>query len=243
MTVEMYSTPGEVSCELISPALSVDGPGDAYELKFWLPGTEAERLEAWARARLVPDPHGQAGTYRTTSLYLDTPGLDVYYRSPGFRRNKYRVRRYGDGEMVRLERKTRWGDRVYKRREVIPLTAVSRLVEGAGSWFGARVQRRLLRPVCWIGYTRTAYLGITPNGPVRLTLDRDVIGATASDWSVPAGVQGRELLGDGVVLELKFRSALPGLFRELLESLPARLSGASKYRRCLEVWGLVGERW
>jgi hypothetical protein len=77
---------------------------------------------------------------------------------------------------------------------------------------------------------------------VRLTLDRDVVGTAASDWAVPAQVEGRGLLGGGVVLELKFHTALPGLFRELLESLPPRPSGASKYRRCVEAWGLAGER-
>jgi hypothetical protein len=244
MNGELLSTSGVVSCEMISPALLPEAPTDAYELKFWLRGPEAERLEAWARSRLVPDPHGQAGTYRVTTLYLDTAGLDVYFRSPGYRRNKYRIRRYGEGELAHLERKTRVGDLVRKRREVIPLAEVRQLLAeaGAGTWFGGCIQRRLLRPSCWITYLRTAFLGSTSHGPARLTLDRDVRGTTAPDWTAPSRFEGRDLLGGGVVLELKFQAALPGLFRELLESLPARASGASKYRRCVEAWGLSGER-
>jgi hypothetical protein len=235
---------------LVSPSLAA-GP-DAFELKFLLAAREAERVEAWARRRLSPDPHGEGGTYRTTTLYLDTPYLDIYHKSPGYRRSKYRLRRYGRGEVVHLERKTRRGDRVRKQRELLPLSALPRLLDpDGGTWFGPHVRERLLRPVCRISYARTALVGGTPGGPVRLTLDRDVVGAAASDWAVPALLEGKELLPGTAVLELKFRSALPGVFRELLGTLPARpltlpsppggggRGGGSKYRRCVEAWNLA----
>jgi hypothetical protein len=225
----------------MSPSLTLEpGGGDAYEVKFRLTGDEACGAEAWARQRLTPDPHGDNGVYRTTSLYLDTPFLDIYHRTPGYRRSKYRLRRYGADEAIHLERKRRRGDRVRKRREAVALAEVPSLLDGeGGGWFGLLVRQRLLRPICWIGYLRTAFVSATANGPVRLTLDRGIAGTTASDWTVPGQVEGRPLLPGEVILELKFRASLPVLFHDLLAQLPSRLAGVSKYSRCVEAWDLA----
>ena len=76
----------------VSPSLiRVPGGGAAYEIKFRLTSEEADWAEAWARQRLFPDPHGDKGVYRTTSLYLDTPFLDIYHKTRGYRRGKYRL--------------------------------------------------------------------------------------------------------------------------------------------------------
>ncbi|HTU94039.1 MAG TPA: VTC domain-containing protein, partial [Gemmataceae bacterium] len=169
--------------------------GDAYEVKFRLTFDETNWVETWARERLTPDPHGDNGVYRTTSLYVDTPFFDIYHKTRGYRRSKYRLRRYGSMDWVHLERKLRRGDRVRKRRDMVPLADISSLASGInGGWFGERVRERLFQPVCWIAYTRTAFQSATPTGPLRLTLDRDVVGAPAPAWTVPAGVDGRALL-------------------------------------------------
>lgn len=224
-----------------SPSLSTTaGGGDAYEVKFRLSALEAQGAEKWAREHLMPDPHGDNGVYHTISLYVDTPYLDIYHKSPGYRRSKYRLRRYGAEESIHLERKIRRGDRVRKRRDAIPLAEVPSLADGInGSWFGERVRQRLFRPICWIGYTRTAFQSSTANGPLRLTLDRDVVGEPATGWTVPARVDGRALLPDEVILELKYRTKLPVLFHDLLAVLPSRLAGVSKYGRCVECWDLA----
>jgi hypothetical protein len=218
-------------------------PPDAYELKFLLTELEAARAEAWARQRLTPDPHGTRGTYLTTTLYLDTALFDIYHKSPGYRRSKYRLRRYGSSWLLHLERKKRRGDRVRKQRESLPLAVLPRLLDpdAAGTWFGPRVRERLLRPSCLLSYRRTAFTGATPDGAMRLTLDRDVVGKAASDWTVPAGVEGLELFSGEAILELKFRAVLPGLFRELLGELPTIAAGRSKYTRCVEAWDLTRE--
>lgn len=223
-----------------SPSLSSE-PGDAYEVKFRLTAEEAEMAESWARARLTPDPHGIDGVYRTISLYLDTPFFDIYHKSPGHRRSKFRLRRYGSEPQIHLERKTRRGDRVRKRREIIALADIPRLLEenGDGGWFAPQIRRRSLRPSCWIAYTRTAFMATTAAGPLRLTLDREAIGMPAPAWDVPDRVDGQVLLAGEVILELKFRTSLPKLFHELLEMLPSRVSGVSKYGRCIEAWGLA----
>ena len=89
------------------PPAVLDSPGlyrdaaetPAFEVKFLLSSAEAREVERRLRGRLAPDPHADpalGGAYRVTSVYFDTPALDVYRRSDGYRRRKYRVRRYGD---------------------------------------------------------------------------------------------------------------------------------------------------
>src|SRR6478736_4750673 len=90
----------------VSPGLATRSLGAAFELKFRLTPAEAAFVEAWARKHLTPDHHGAGGSYKVASVYCDTPGFDVFRRSAGFKRRKYRVRRYGDSPELFLERKT-----------------------------------------------------------------------------------------------------------------------------------------
>jgi len=179
-------------------------------------------------------------------VYCDNSNLDVYHKSPGYRRSKYRLRRYGSADLIFLERKKKRGGVVRKRRVAVPATDLTLLggegdlPEWVGQWFLQRVRFRDLRPACRLGYHRTAFMGVVAEGePVRLTLDRDVQGEPAKGWEVAPLQGGRPLLPGEAVLELKFHSSLPRLFRDLLALLPAP-GGVSKYRRCVEVWGLTG---
>src|SRR5262245_45976598 len=91
----------------------------ASELKFFLDPETAARLRKRAQALLAPDPHAggpDADEYSTTSIYFDTADYAVYNRRGSFRRAKYRIRRYGSGDMVFLERKLRTADCLTKRR-------------------------------------------------------------------------------------------------------------------------------
>lgn len=229
---------------LSSPGL-LSQPGAAYELKYHVPAALADSLEVWVRARMRPDPHGEAGRYRTTSVYCDTANYDVYRRAAGFRRSKYRLRRYGESPTIYLERKTRQGDRVWKQRdsvaheELVFLNGVEPREDWKGVWFRQRLHRKQFLPKCRISYVRTAFLGGTPESPLRLTLDREVIGMPTTQWEVIPVTQGKELVTAGAILEMKFRDSLPGLFRELLALLPTDLGRVSKYRLCIDAWGLV----
>jgi hypothetical protein len=229
--------------ELHSPGLIASKAGPAFELKFQLTVAEALDVESWARQHLNPDPHGEEGSYRITSVYCDTPRLDTFHRSPGYKRSKFRLRRYGEMPHVYLECKKRWGDRVKKKRAEVPESELSLLagepaLEWAGAWFQRRVSQRGLRPACRVTYTRTAFFGQTGETTIRLTLDRNLAGAPATGWEVPLA-DGEPLLQDGVLLEMKFNVHLPELFRSLLPRLPLHQGRVSKYRRCVQVCGLV----
>jgi hypothetical protein len=226
-----------------SPSLALDPAIRAFELKFLLADAVAAEVQRWAEGRLALDPHGDpalAGQYRTTTLYLDTTALDVARRSPGFTRRKYRIRRYGDEPRLWLERKVRNGDRVRKRREAIDASELERAVDAASDasapagWFRDEIHARALRPAARIEYWRTAWVGMGSDGPLRLTLDRAVRGAAAPpSFVVPAPGGGTELFAGVVICELKFRSALPPLFRQLVGDFALSPQGVSKYRRCM----------
>lgn len=229
-----------------SPSLRKGEGGPAFEIKFPLTESAAGEVEAWARGHLIPDPHGEAalgGAYRTVSLYCDTPELDVYHGSPAYRRRKFRVRQYGDTPAAFLERKSKRGDRVAKRRVTVPFEELALLADAetpadwAGHWFHRRLTLRRLVPACRVAYERTAFFGECAEGPLRLTLDRGVRGVPAHEWSLGPVEGGQLLLPGRVILELKFRSALPMPFKELMTGLGLNPGPVSKYRLCREAWG------
>lgn len=240
-------TPSETAVDFASPSLAGRKALPAYELKFLIPDAVASQIEEWARQRLALDPHGDpalGGAYRTISLYCDTPQLDVYHRSPFYKRSKFRVRRYDTAPNVFLERKSKWGDRVAKRRTAIAreeLTDLSHpmpVLTWPGHWFHRRLQARRLGPACRVVYTRTAFVGAAAEGPLRLTLDRHVHGILTNDWNFDPVEGGLPLLTSQVILELKFRLALPGPFKELVQAFQLSPGTFSKYRRCREAWGV-----
>jgi hypothetical protein len=225
----------------------VPGGGPAFELKFLLEEPRAREVEAWARRHLALDPHGDpalGGAYRTTSLYCDTPELDVYHRSAAYKTQKFRVRCYGTLPWVFLERKAKEDDRVAKRRTPVPVENLALLPHAAvpagwaGRWFHRNLRAYRLAPACLVLYQRTAYAGSGPEGPLRLTLDRHVEGRLAYQWSLTPVEGGRPLLPERIILELKFRSALPGPFRALVRDLHLCPGMVSKYRLCREAWGV-----
>ncbi|MDX1946857.1 MAG: polyphosphate polymerase domain-containing protein [Pirellulaceae bacterium] len=230
--------------DALSPSLDAAGATDwrACELKFFVSPEVAAVVQAWAGQNLSADPHAdpaQGGTYLTTTLYLDTPRWDVFRRSLGFRRRKYRIRRYGDAAQVHLERKSRRQDWVRKRRCEVPqaelarLAAASRPSDWAGDWFHEQTARRMLRPAGRITYRRAAFVGTAAGNPIRLTLDRQVRGALAADWCLDPVSTGEDLLAGGVICEFKFRDAMPPLFQQLQAELKLAAGSVSKYRRCI----------
>jgi hypothetical protein len=231
-----------------SPGFRRDA-GRAFELKFEIAADDVLRMTAWARRHLRPDPHGEDGRYRVTSVYCDTPEFDVFHRSDGYKASKLRLRRYGSTPSVFLERKVKRGDEVRKRRvEVAPgdLPELAGFVGGrtppAGwpaGWFLDYAVKKGVAPTCRVGYRRSAFFGITDGQAVRLTIDESLIGVPARGWEAHPLDEGIELLPGGALLELKFHDAMPELFRRLLPDLPPRTARVSKYRRCVRLCGLA----
>jgi hypothetical protein len=218
----------------------------ACEIKFVVDPAVAARIREWARIHLVADPHGGGpfhDEYDTSSLYFDTRRLDVFHRRGSYGRAKYRVRRYGEADTVFLERKLRKPGLLIKRRTLEPLESLCRLdapPAGAwgGEWFLRRLEARRLSPVCQVSYQRIARTADSPEGPARFTLDSGlrVLPLTTPAFSREPGVPFFE---ERVILELKFRTQLPAVFRRLVEDFVLQTQTASKYRLGMTALGNV----
>jgi hypothetical protein len=223
----------------LSPSLAGDGATTlpAFEQKFLIDEATAAAVVATTREQLRLDPHadGSDGAYSITTLYLDTPGFDVFHEAKALEGAKYRVRRYGHEAKVWLERKTRRGDRVWKRRTAVPIDAP----QTGASWFHDEVRARDFRPVLAVAYRRAAYFGSGDQGPFRLTLDREITGTPRGTWDLSAVTSGTPLEPERVVCELKFRDALPSLFKQMVAALKLTPTKFSKYRRLLLATGVV----
>lgn len=243
------------------PAQARDPRGFASEIKFVVDPATGKRIAEWARAHLAPDPYGAgpfADQYRTATLYFDTDELDVFHARGSYGRSKYRLRRY-DGEAVAFcERKLKRATLLRKRRTVVRLEDLTRLtrasgamsaragqqpaasLEWAGSWFEHRLLLRRLRPVCQIGYHRLARVATADTGPIRLTLDEDVRAMDVARIEF-TGAEGATVLPQAVVLELKYRLALPAVFKRLVEEFRLTPQRVSKYRSAVDALGLAGD--
>jgi hypothetical protein len=210
----------------------------AYEIKFLIPADQAWEVRGWARRHLLADPNAQSGAgdgYRITSLYYDTYGFDVFHRRGSFARAKFRVRRYDSSPKVFLERKLRKEGIVTKRRTLVDMAELRRLHDvepdgsWAGSWFHRRMLTRAMNPACQISYSRTALVSETGAGLIRLTLDEDVQAWRASQSEFLPLSDGTPLLDDRAILELKFRLAMPALFKQMIEEFQLSTQPVSKY--------------
>lgn len=216
-----------------------DARAAAAEVKFVVEAGLGQQIRRWARLHLQPDPHGAGpfgDEYRTATIYFDTEDRDVFHRRGSYARAKYRVRRYGDSDVVFLERKLRRPGLLVKRRTQV-LPEELRLLDPhaavpdawAGEWLRRRVRARRLGPACEIVYRRMARQADTPGGPVRLTVDHDLAAATVGDVAFSSGPQMPVLEGQ-VIVEIKFRGPMPGLFKRLVEELVLAPRPVSKYR-------------
>lgn len=242
-------TPGS-NPELTPSLLAPTKAEAAYEVKFLVGQAQTETARAWAREHLRVDPYAEPAlgdAYRIHSVYFDTDRLDVFNQAPSYKRRKYRLRRYGNEARIYAECKSKSGDRVSKRRTLLSPEELGRLWEPQADlatpagWFHRRLLARQLRPRCVIGYERAAYVGAGPSGPVRLTLDRHIQCALSDGLDMSVLRPGIPLLADEVVLELKFRSAMPVLFKELIARMSLSPACISKYRLGMDAWGLAAK--
>ena len=218
----------------------------ANEIKFLIDKTCARAIGEWAQAHIGPDPNAsdETGCYDTTSLYFDTENLDVLNQRGSYARSKYRVRQYGGGGGAFLERKLRKSGVVTKRRSMIGIDDLSRLSYANaergwnGYWFHRRILARRLRPVCQVSYSRLARVTETQTGPLRLTMDRELLAHRTGDLRFDHGAKGIALSETQPILELKFRLEMPALFNRLIEEFSLSPATVSKYRMAAAALGI-----
>jgi hypothetical protein len=247
---EPPSAPAAVPAPHVSPSLRDRPDGTAaFEVKFLLTEELAREVERRTAGLLALDPHtdpGLGNAYRTTTLYCDTPAFNVFFGTGPGRNRKHRLRRYGSASFAFLERKTKRGSEVSKRRSAVQLGEVCLLddpvdsnPEWVGAWFRRRLAKYALRPVCRVSYQRSAYAGAVAEGPLRLTFDRNLRGTPADGWDLTPVEDGPDLLDGMVIVEFKFQGALPQVGKTIVEELKLVPGSASKYRRTMASTGLI----
>lgn len=221
-------------------------PG-AYEIKFLVDDEQADELLASARAQLAADPHAEPGRgdgYRIHSLYFDTPDLAVFRRVGAHARRKLRLRRYGVEPLIYTERKAKLRGIVTKRRSAIVAEELDWLIDEhqrpswPAFWFRRRLDLRRLEPKVSVVYDRIARVGMTPEGPIRFTVDRNVRCLATSGPGFPLANEGLQVLQGLSIVEFKYRLALPAVFKGLIRELGQEPTGVSKYRHSVLACGL-----
>ena len=218
----------------------------AREIKFVVDAARGPEIQAWMRANLAPDEFGSGpehDQFATSSLYFETGQFDVFHRRGSYGKSKYRVRRYGTSPIMFLERKFRTDRVLIKRRTTAALEDFRRIEldeadpEWYGYWFHRRLLARRLKPLVQISYVRTARLGSSPHGKVRMTLDMDLRVLPLPDGAFLPGV-GLPLMETSNIIEMKYSVALPPAFQAVISRFSLTTQPVSKYRAGLALLGL-----
>jgi hypothetical protein len=254
----------------LSPSLAgrqAGGPR-AFEWKFLVTPETAAALRERFRNDFQPDTHADpalGGAYVVRSIYFDTPDWQVLRATGRHAFGKFRVRAYGDSTTVFLERKTKSGRAVRKRRDQLDAATWQAALAAALAdmppardagdvdfsrpnedvahrrlathWFLRQSLRYELRPVCQVRYHREAYFAASSAGRLRLTFDRGLVAARVAGWNFAVQGEQRELPSDLEVCEFKFAGELPSIFKRAIQDFRLSPGSHSKYRRAMRRLG------
>jgi hypothetical protein len=220
-----------------------------HELKYFIRPYEYHALRGSLSSLLQRDRNstGPDG-YHIRSLYLDNiQDSALYEKNFGvIQRKKYRIRIYNHSDrIIRLERKSRFGEWVCKEAANLSLQEYRSILEGKIDfladrqepllnqlYIGFRTQR--LRPTIIVDYVREAYTSAL--GGIRVTFDKE-LSAVFNTYDIfdPNAVAVSVIREPKLILEVKYDRFIPEHIAGILQ-LPAHQRAAiSKYVICREV--------
>lgn len=215
-----------------------------YEFKYRLPRGMAAAVRSCVVPHLPHDLYSQPAPdhhYDIVSLYLDSADLRLCRESLEGHKNRFklRIRGYDDDSdhPVFLELKRRINtvimkDRVATSRRTLAdlATAQGRCIFDDGArQFGLYLQCLAAQPQTLVRYRREAFEGQGPSR-VRITFDRGLSCRRTQDWTVSLGGCGwRSVLGDEVVMEIKFDGRFPVWLQALVRRFQLQARSVSKY--------------
>jgi len=241
--------------------LTADEIPPRREHKFVVPVEVAEIFRRELRRHAVLDDFAATlpgGCYDLTSLYYDTPSLELYVQGAHRvrRRFRLRVRSYGDDVTAPtfFEVKHRIGDIIMKRRAVVDPAMWPAIVAGdvpgrdvLARDFVARVQGLGAQPTLLVRYRREPWRTLIDRY-VRITFDTRLTFALVDPEAPPtlrpidvhweAADDEGSLDDDGplVLIEVKVEEGAPRWLAALIRDLGMQRVGYSKFatgiRRC-----------
>jgi SPX domain protein involved in polyphosphate accumulation len=234
-----------------------------YERKFVVSENAAEAIRSFVLAYLPIDEHvtpDQPRGYQVTSLYLDTPTLDLYHQSCHGIKNRYklRVRFYDTREdsPAFLEIKQRTTETVHKLRAAVTKRAAEEVLRGR--WISSAdllsngdASLRALAAFCerrdqlraagmaFVSYIREAFVSRTAEA-VRVTIDRKIAGHPYyPDAGLVTPEETAVVAVNGVVLELKYNGRAPRWMHDLVTSFGLQRLSFPKYVYAVNALGIA----
>ncbi|MEF3303222.1 polyphosphate polymerase domain-containing protein [Paenibacillus sp. GYB003] len=220
-----------------------------HELKYYIHPHEYLQLRQRVSTMLKLDGNSEdKDGYSIRSLYFDGPHEhSLYDKINGiFSRQKYRIRIYnGSDKVIKLERKSKYGDYICKEAASLSREQYERLLVGDGSVlkdatvpllkdFYFAVEQRGFRPAVIVDYTREAY--VYEHGDVRVTFDKRLAaGINTHDMFDPRLALVEVLDSGRTIMEIKFNEYLPEAVRLLMQPQKHARSAISKYVICREI--------
>jgi SPX domain protein involved in polyphosphate accumulation len=220
-----------------------------HELKFYIHPHDYLALRQRVSPLLALDGNSNdAEGYGIRSLYFDGPNNHALYDKLNgiFSREKYRIRVYnGSDKVIKLERKSKYGDYVCKEAARLSRETYEKLLAGDASDlshssvpllqdFYRAVTFRGFRPAVIVDYTREAYT--YEYDEVRITFDKKLsAGVNTCDLFNPGLVLNEALQAERTILEVKYNRFLPESVRRLIQLDAHNRSAISKYLICREV--------
>ena len=232
---------------------------DRREFKYLIDAATAARVRAAIRPFCDIDPwaaKNPRGVYTIESIYLDNPGLSLFWANEHEQvdRIKVRVRGYAGvpGSPVFFEVKRRINDVISKSRGKVPRAQYMELLtnprakipESIGPKDRNAVERFLtiqrtmqLRPFTLVRYEREPYFSRIDDY-ARVTFDTAIRAQATDHYSFDLPARGWRALDDAVtqrtleslvVLELKFTAAVPLWLVNIVERLNLTRRSFSKY--------------
>ena len=237
-------------------------PDYRFEVKYLLDPARLQTFQQAVRQWVVPDEHhGKHQSYRSYSVYFDSPQLVCFQEKlEGFAdRFKVRLRRYqpdpgGPTTAWFLEIKWKHEQVIAKDRVQVSEALVRRLLGGqvfedvlgreglpVGSQVSYLIARHHLQPTLTVLYTRSAYRGVFDRD-LRITYDRALQCSFSAGLDASTAARYLVLPPTLTCLELKFRASLPRWMTRLIQALQLQPLTLSKY--ALSVERCFGEeRW
>ena len=211
------------------------------EEKYLIDYSEYSVISSRIKALLQPDKNGDNGKYSICSMYFD----DAFDSALAEKEDgnavhiKFRIRTYdGNGEFIRLERKTKRGIVTEKHSAIITKEELDKIISGEpiseeSKCFAlvSEMRSKAFKPAVSVRYDREAYC--MPSLGIRVTFDLNV-DSLPPDTDTLFGNTKRALpaINRGqIIMEIKYSERCPAFIRKACATNGAQLS-VSKYALC-----------
>lgn len=214
-----------------------------HELKYLIYQSDYVMLKMRVAGLLERDTNVTPdGSYTVRSLYFDDFYNSAYNEKniSILSRQKYRIRNYNhSSDVIRLERKLKYNNYVYKMTAPISPDEVALISQGEYGFLKKstnqlhnilyhEIMSNVLRPRIVIDYEREPF--ILSTGTVRITFDSHIrVGMGSLDFFCK-NLAMQETLDTGfLIMEVKYTEFLPSMVHEILPMRAVDYSAISKY--------------